>query len=222
MTNVQISKILETHSLHVLTLMIATFVFAGCRGDSGPKGHAVHVIEVADPGKVVTKYGESLDSFLSTLIRSGETTYVVIADHADGSDMRIPEDPWFWSRWDQVDAVENEIRKAANAAVLTDNYETRLHSIYREVYGKSKDLVLTRNTVLGGPGEMEKRVVKDTEGSVAEGPRQQIIAQERTYSIKEPYSWKTILGTWVWIFGLIATLVFCAFSWYHLGKKVHG
>jgi hypothetical protein len=221
MTNEQIKKTQSTKIVCVLSLVIAAFAISGCGRDSGQVRDAVHVIEVADPGRVVAQHGDNLDSFLNALVQSGETTFVVIANHTGGYTTQIPADTWFWQRWAQLSSLEDEILKAANATVLTNNYETKLHRIYREVYGGSQDFVLVRSTVLGGSNGMVNLGDGGRRNHVGDGQHQEMIAQSRTNSIKQIYPWTTILGTWIWTFGLIATLVVGAYGWYQLGKKVH-
>jgi hypothetical protein len=175
----------------------------------------VHFVEVANPTQVANRYGEDgLEDFLGRLVRSEEMTYVVVANHAEGQVLRFPADMWFWNRWDRLGALQEQIRTAASARTTTDNYQQKLQNLSEKIYGESERPVLVRNTVLGGWSGLKKCAGAETLGQ-SDGEEVQVPEP----NLGTPASWGTILGAWLWAFGLFLGFYLIGKGWHFLGEK---
>lgn len=199
----------------VLLLFVATGLLLGCGGTEGSRSKPVHLVEVTSPTQVANRYGEDgLEDFLGQLVREGETTYVVVANHAEGQVLRFPADMWFWNRWDHLEALRGKIRAAVSARTTTDHYQQKLHKLSKKVYGETERPVLVRNTVLGGWSGLKKCAGAETLGQSEEEE-----VQVPEPNLGTPASWGTILGSWLWAFGLIAGIILAGYGWRRLGQK---
>jgi hypothetical protein len=199
----------------MLVLFVAAGLLFGCGGTEERESRPVHFVEVASPTQVANRYGEEgLEDFLDRLVQSEEMTYVVVANHAEGQVIRFPADMWLWNRWDRLDALREQIRTAASAKTTTDNYQQKLHDLSKKVYGESERPVLVRNTVLGGWSGLKKCAGAETLGQSEEEE-----VQVPEPNLGTPASWGTILGSWLWAFGLIAGLILVGYGWRRLGQK---
>jgi hypothetical protein len=199
----------------MLVLFVAAGLLFGCGGTEERGSRPVHFVEVASPTQVANRYGEDgLEDFLGQLVREGETTYVVVANHAEGQVLRFPADMWFWNRWDHLEALRGKIRAAASARTTTDHYQQKLHELSKKVYGETERPVLVRNTVLGGWSGLKKCAGAETLGQSEEEE-----VQVPEPNLGTPASWGTILGSWLWAFGLIAGIILAGYGWRRLGQK---
>jgi len=199
----------------VLLLFVAAGLLFGCGGTEERGSRPVHFVEVASPTQVANRYGEDgLEDFLGRLVRPEEMTYVVVANHAEGQVLRFPADTWFWTRWDRLGALREQIRTAASARTTTDHYQRKLHDLSKKVYGETERPVLVRNTVLGGWSGL-----KNCAGAETLGQSEEEEVQVPEPNLGTPASWGTILGSWLWAFGLIACIILVGYGWRRLGQK---
>lgn len=203
----------DARAFPLLTVSILAVLLLGCGGEDGSR--PVHFVEVTNPGQVANRYGEDgLEDLLGELIRSEETTYAIVANHAEGQVIRFQADMWFWNRWDRLGALQANIRKAAAATTTTDDYQRKLHKLSKKVYGETERPVLVRNTVLGGWSGLKKCAGGETlvhnEGEEVQVPEP---------NLGTPSSWVTILGSWLWAFGLMAGIILIGYGWRRLGEK---
>jgi len=199
----------------VLLLFLTAGVLLGCGGTEEDGNRPVHFVEVASPAQVANRFGEDgLEDFLDRLVREEETTYVIVANHVEGHLTRFPADMWFWNRWDRLDALREQIRTAASARTTTDNYQQKLQNLSEKIYGESERPVLVRNTVLGGWSSLKKCTGAKT---FRQSEEEEVQVPEP--NLGTPASWGTILGSWLWAFGLIAGLILAGYGWRRLGQK---
>jgi len=215
MTKLSFSALQCGAARSVLLLLAAASLLFGCGGTEEKESRPVHFVEVANPTQVANRYGEDgLEDVLDRLVRSGEMTYVVVANHTEGQVIRFPADMWFWSRWDRLEALREQIRTAASARTTTDHYQQKLHELSKKVYGAAERPVLVRNTVLGGWSSLKKCAGAETLGQSEEEE-----VQVPEPNLGTPASWGTILGSWLWAFGLIASIILVGYGWRRLGQK---
>jgi hypothetical protein len=202
-------------SWSVLLLFITAGVLLGCGGTGGSGSRPVHFVEVSNPAQVASRYGEDgLEDLLSGLVRPEETTYVIVANHAEGQVIRFPADMWLWNRWGRLDALRKQIRKAASASTTTDDYQEKLHELSKKVYGETERPVLVRNTALGGWSGLKKCA-----GAEPLGQSEDEEVQLPEPNLGTPASWGTILGAWLWRFGLLFGFYLLGKGWRFLGRK---
>lgn len=199
----------------VLLFFMAAGLLFGCAGTEEEGSKPVHFVEVANPTQVANRYGEEgLEALLDRLVQEREMTYVVVANHAEGQVIRFPADMWFWSRWDRLEALREQIRTAASVRTTTDHYQQKLRELSKKVYGAAERPVLVRSTVLGGWSSLKKCAGAETLGQSEEEE-----VQVPEPNLGTPASWGTILGSWLWAFGLIAGLILVGYGWRRLGQK---
>jgi len=197
----------------LLSVLILTALLLGCGEEVGSR--PVHFVEVSNPTQVANRYGEdSLEDLLTGLVRSEETTYVIVANHAEGQVIRFPADMWLWNRWGRLSTLQGKIRKAAAATTTTDDYRQKLHKLSKKVYGEIERPVLVRNTDLGGWSSLKKCAGVEALGH-SEGEEVQVPEP----NLGTPSSWVTILGSWLWAFGVIAGIILVGYGWRRLGEK---
>jgi hypothetical protein len=200
-------------SFPLLAVLILTASLLGCGEEGGSR--PVHFVEVSNPTQVANRYGEDgLEDLLSGLVREEEMTYVIVANHAEGQVIRFPADMWLWNRWDRLEALREQIRTAASARTSTDHYQQKLHELSKQVYGEAERPVLVRNTVLGGWSSLKKCA-----GAEPLGQSEEEEVQVLEPNLGTPASWGTILGSWLWAFGLIAGIILVGYGWRRLGQK---
>lgn len=201
-------------ALPVFAVLILAGLLLGCEEKGGSR--PVHFVEVASPADVAARYDKDgeLEELLGGLVRPEEVTYVLVANHDDGYVTRLPADMWFWNRWGHLDDLQGQIRKAASMRTTTDNYQRTLHELSKKVYGESEHPVLVRNTVLGGWSSLKKCA-----GTVGLKSSEDQEVQIQSVDIGTPSSWATILGSWIWVFGLIAGMILTGYGWHRLGEK---
>jgi len=200
----------------VLLFFVGTGLLFGCGGTEERGSRPVHFVEVANPTQVANRYGEEgLEALLDRLVRKGETTHVVVANHAEGHLIRFPADMWLWNRWDRLDALQEQIRTAASAQSTTDNYQRKLYELSKKVYGETERPVLVRNTVLGGWSSLKKCA-----GTEPFGQSEDEEVQVPEPNLGTPASWGTILGSWLWVLGLFLGFYLIGKGWHFLGEKV--
>ena len=216
MTERLFSDIWGAGTFPTFVLLLSAVFLLGCGSAEEERPRTIHFVEVANPDEVVARYDEDgLDDLFDELVRSGETTFVLVANHADGYVKRFPADIWFWGRGDRLDELEEQIRKAAAARDVTDQYQSELRRLSREVYGETKRPVLIRNTVFGGWSSLKEYA--DGKGPETKKASEVDVPEP---DLGTPSSWSTILGSWLWTYGLVAIIFFLGWGWHQLGKKV--